>query len=449
MTREAKLAHFTIDGEGFTRIARDFLLSERPAQAWRFVVDGLQGDGVTEFATKLLEGKMKLVGNESGMEPVEDNDEEHLEEVRYIYAGRVRIDKTWWRPRAVVTNYGPDDAYAASDLINKDTTSADRLFGTRSKTATHEWYRVRTAFYAREGEKVVDVDGKWVIFEPTSEPPFWWPELRSPKEAIASMEKVGRALEEEKWSQRFGSSGQNKQKAVAEAFTQAIPSMSEARAKADRAEREEQEREREKVYQAKVEEIRVQVLAQANGDMLDLKLEDGTIIPVPRAPFICWALRRTALAPLAPPWKCVSPSGMKMQMDDPFHTDWVIGAGRDLNEAYDGPLKKASEEAMFELQHEFGQYGCTVLVDGSDVIGVVGKDILVLADLHPDHLEQVLKARAVITQTGGKLAHLAQVALEKQVPMLLVPDALKRYPEGTKLTLSPSEGSVRVHSKGF
>ena len=59
-------------------ITKESQLAEKRAQAWRFVVDGLQGDGVTEFATKLLEGKMKLVGNESGMEPQSWHVEETL-----------------------------------------------------------------------------------------------------------------------------------------------------------------------------------------------------------------------------------------------------------------------------------------------------------------------------------------------------------------------------------
>jgi hypothetical protein len=39
------------------------------------------------------------------------------------------------------------------------------------------------------------------------------------------------------------------------------------------------------------------------------------------------------------------------------------------------------------------------------------------------------------------LAH----AIEREIPIFLVPDAVRRFPSGTKLTLDPTNGGVTVH----
>lgn len=226
------------------------------------------------------------------------------------------------------------------------------------------------------------------------------------------------------------------------------------------------------------EDIRRKVLKQAKGDMMDLHTADGRkIATVPRAPFMVWALGRTSLKHLAPPWETVSPPGLKLQMDEPAHTDWFYGAtiyitpdervrarfphAETLDEAkelaqawgvklgrydfdYNGLLHEASNHEMFELQDRLGNFETPVVVDAGDVTGTVGKEIVVLPDLSPAHVAKIVKAKGIITQVGGKVAHIAQLALERSITIMRVDDAVTRFPEGTKLTLYPGEGRIYV-----
>jgi phosphohistidine swiveling domain-containing protein len=78
------------------------------------------------------------------------------------------------------------------------------------------------------------------------------------------------------------------------------------------------------------------------------------------------------------------------------------------------------------------------------VHGEVGEDILVLRNLAPTdaNLTALVKAKCVITEEGGQLAHLAQVALERAVPMVRVLDATKRYRKGQQLRVDAERGIV-------
>jgi len=50
----------------------------------------------------------------------------------------------------------------------------------------------------------------------------------------------------------------------------------------------------------------------------------------------------------------------------------------------------------------------------------------------------------VITEKGGTLAHLVQIALEDNLRIVRVENALTLYPEGTPVTVDLERGTVRV-----
>jgi len=85
---------------------------------------------------------------------------------------------------------------------------------------------------------------------------------------------------------------------------------------------------------------------------------------------------------------------------------------------------------------------CKTLVDAGSVTGTVGDDVLVLTDMHPSQVELLSRARALIVERGGATAHLATVAREMGVTVMLVPDAVTRYPEGTNVDIDPVSGTV-------
>lgn len=506
---ETKTAHFRVNGADFTRLVRDFMLSERPSAAWRLIAKGLRDEegqgGAERYATGILDGKLKLVGNEKSLRILKDvtkSAKGYIKTLQYIYAGRIRLgpQRAWYRPYAEVVEFGPDDAAYASQrtrlglrspLVNPEdfpegdvTTHAD----------LRHWAAERVHFYGREGDRVVAVrkrrqktvlDPLYVrllIFEPVGELPHWWKEHTRPEQALEEFLGVERRLHVERWSDRFHprasrddedderDDGENVAGDVGGAFARGVVDSLAALSTRQEREREQEERftKEDAARHARCEEIRAAVLAQAAGDMMDLHLRDGTkVATVPRAPFVRWALSRTSLRHLAPPWNTVSPSGMKLAMDEPDHTDWFFGATihvtKELSETekelqaawsahdrrydydYSSPLNDAAHNEMFELQEKLGEFEAAVIVDAGDVFGTVGREIVVLPDLQPDHVERMKDAKAILTETGGRVAHIAQIALEGNITIMRVSDACARYPEGTSVTLLPGEGKVRVH----
>jgi phosphohistidine swiveling domain-containing protein len=233
----------------------------------------------------------------------------------------------------------------------------------------------------------------------------------------------------------------------------------------DREAAEEQiDREREALRLKRVAQLREQILQQAGDDLLDLTWEATDRVPagsakVPRAPFLHWAFARMKMFEAQlPSWQTVSPIGLKMMNDDPFHTDWVIGAGFDPDDRsvlyYPSPIADAAMQLSHNLQDEFDEPSDVhVLVDGPYASGTVyhGKKkkpspdgaIVVLPNLHPDYLEAIADAAAVITEEGGAVAHLAQVGRERNLPIVRIAGALERFNEGETVSVDTATRTVR------
>lgn len=446
----SKTVHFSVEGAGFTELARNIMLSEKAAQAWRLITEGLIGsDRVDRLARQLLDGDLKLTGtsdHEDGLSFVKDTDSaEYKKNLKYIYAGRVRVGGAWWRPRAEVTDFGPGDMAFAQQQSPEHMHPIGNI--TEGVPRMKALYRGRVAYYALEGERVLEatIGGKrqYIIFEPTSEPPFWWAEKHYPTEAVVEFLEVGRRLHQESWSSTI--EAQLAQRAYSGTSRRPRPETEE-----EKMERYGLEEERyifqDKLYQDQLDSIGEEVRAKAKQPWVELNVKDRGIVTVPREPFLQWALGRTSLKHLAPPWVAVSPTGMKLPMDDPFHTDWMLGARLDLRSDYgfSSAVQMAATEKMFLLQREWGEFKCAVIVGGAGgkITGRVGGEIVVLPNLAPDHLDKIKYARVIITEKGGALTHLAQVALERTIPIVRVEDATKRYLVGHKLMVDIDKGLI-------
>jgi phosphohistidine swiveling domain-containing protein len=242
----------------------------------------------------------------------------------------------------------------------------------------------------------------------------------------------------------------------------------------DEAAREEAEdqidAEREALRLRRLADLRVVILKQAGDDLLDLSWNvvmnhDNTevrvpagAVKVPRAPFLHWAFARMKMfEEQLPPWQTVCPPGMKMMNDDPYHTDWVVGAGLDPDDRsllyYPGPVADAAMQLAHELQDKFDKPSpIHVLVDGPHAIGPVhhGKRkkpcpagaIVVLPNLHPDYVITIEDAVGVITEEGGAVAHLAQVGRERNLPIVRIENALKRFAPDEQIVIDTASRSV-------
>jgi len=97
-------ATISVTGEFVTNKARQLMLSGSPSGAWKLLTRGLQGDGVEGLASDILEGTTKLVGTNELETADEDQDDpevkQYLKDLRYTYAGRIRVNGIWYRPSA-------------------------------------------------------------------------------------------------------------------------------------------------------------------------------------------------------------------------------------------------------------------------------------------------------------------------------------------------------------
>lgn len=457
MTEQHTL-HFRITGDSFTGLVRDMVLSERAEHAWRTVTEGLGGDGLADAAVAVFRGEMKFTGNESdgmGLEPDTDEATAHyLKDLAFIYSGRFRLSGVngWWRPRSRVTSFGPKDV----EFCRKN--------GWAPTTEN------RARYYAWDGERVVKTKGGAVCVEPVEAPPDWFQNRSMDVDAaVEACAAVGRHLEEDGFAVRYAdNSGELTESSSYKAARFVYPGWDDNKPTLD-TERQDTER-RERTRRVVVAMHRKAIAEQAAGDYVDIYPDDpkedtdddGVAIArdpnkvlcrVPRAAFYQYALHRTALRGMAPEWKPVAGSGWKLNGDDPFHTDCFLGAVNpngtpvaddDAEYDYNSPFHEGLSRARFELQRKLGRFECTVLSGTGYVSGVVGKDILVLPNLHPDHLPAMLRAKAVVANVGGRTAHLVQVALERNYPIVLVPGATTKFPADETLTIHLDTGRLTL-----
>lgn len=417
------MAHFSVSGDDLTTLVRELMLSEEPERAYRVLTTGLTGGypGLVEhWSPKVLDGHARLSGNASSMECIEEEDRDYQAQLRSVYAGRFQVAKRWYRPRAKVTDLGAEDV---PDLPGVPLN-------------LRAWTRARMEHYGRPGEVAFGN----VLFEPCDALPHWWVPNRDAESALGDWTAAGNPLETTGWTDVYGSCRR---------MPPPEPRILEDLRKKDaRLQATHDTEEHQRAWDDKIRGACQKILAQAGDDLFDLTLADGSAVRIPTAPFTRWALNRTALKHLAPHWSNVSESGWKLVDDDPDHTDWMVGAGLDLQRAYEIHVQDAILDKVNAIQADLGKFEVAVLVGGSPVHDVIGSQgIVVLPDLSPDHVLAIQSARAILTERGGAMAHLSTLARERAVPVLRVKDACRIFRPGMRVSLYPDEGRVEVNDR--
>lgn len=451
---------FRVDGEYLTRLSRDRVIEERFDHGFNILFDGLVGISADQVL-KILRGDAKLIGV-NDLDMVDDDDTDYKAQLDYFYAGVwVTSGGRYLRPYAVVTSWGSEDM-AHSDKITPDSDNCNRKSGTFASVMGE--MAGRDLFYADDMQRDVvkylrykpnnpDIaqgrDGTVaILFKEVKNFPHL---LRRPHhEAQAALDEFlsesGRGLEIRGYVQTFPPMERELRSNVVPIK---IPDMDEGRL--DRVNRV-----LENMRSKSVEKYREEIIAQAGDNWIDMEYK-GKTIRVPEAPFQQWCLWRTDGAHLALPWNKVSPSGMKMGGDDPYHTDFLIGAGFEPRAMLDDEeLERAFYDLRYKVQHEKMDFKCAVLsgrgYQQGTVIHVVTGDetipddaIVIVKNAAAKHLDQVLRARAVIVERGGAMAHLVTVARETEALIVRVKDAMKIYPNGSSVTVNANIGTVTLH----
>lgn len=463
-------AAFLITGEFLTDTARSLVLDGEPSKAWALIADCLMGDGTETVARGVLEGRLDLAGDSRvGVSVVDAEDSsEYLDQLNYIYAGRWKSKHGWCRPCAKIVAWNRDSGRLAARRLNRGELRVEDLGPGSSMRA---FARARAEFYCgkREFFEIVAVDGRqtFVVFESCGEPPFWMVNRNhTAQDAVDDVIRAGRRLEQRGEAVRS-----------IKAFVETIievddVDLSDAAARDLRSMAAEAEEEAEdRARAAEILRIGEEVRAQAGDDTFELVLLDGRTVTVPRAPFVCWAMMRTD-PEAAPPWKPVSPSGLKLMNDDPYHSDWMLGAGIDLAESYKDNVNRPAWDEAARIQEALRDRAvdehcdtprdvptgilaaldslrrstvrATVIVKGGKVSGTIGEDVAVLPDLSPLRVPEIERAKAVIAETGGPASHLAIVARGQDLTVMRVANAMGIFEPGMRVTLDPQNGAITI-----
>lgn len=504
---------FRVEGEALTDIARQRVIEDRFDHGYRILFEGLHGIS-SDQVLSILRGDSKLVGvNDVDMVP--DDDQEWKAQLRYRFAGVwVTSQGRFMRPYAIVTSWGPDDMRHASD-ITPDSDSVKRTVNSFSRN--DDEMAGRDLFYAddprrdaRKDLRVASGTSDQVARDRQGCVSILFREVRGfpmtlmtahndAQKALDVYLAAGLHLEERGYIQTFPRE-HFKVRYECETITDPAPL---ARTHPDINEASQTDfreigRFRNKVIDARTRKMtleeyeeyqrimanrdgpleqrmqalnkameiqrdldrhipawRTDIVAQAGDDWIEMPFQDGTI-RIPRAPFEQWCLWRTDGAHLAMPWKAVSPQGVKMFGDDPYHTDFLIGAGLEPDAMQADPaLNDAIYSLRADIQKQKMGFDCAVLSGAGEAWGTIvhpkpGDEIaddavVVVGTASARYLDIALKARAVIVERGGEMAHLVTVAREKEAIIVRMPDALKLYPAGSSVTVDASRGRIQLH----
>lgn len=195
---------------------------------------------------------------------------------------------------------------------------------------------------------------------------------------------------------------------------------------------------------------------------INLKNKNGELLAkAPYLPFAHWALRPINERKSLPSYISQSPVGLKMQNDDPFHSDWMIAAGLDLDTDYDGDVQNVANDIRYHMQRMVKNVEYMVLSNGGVVSGKVrfctpnnvheveDGDIVVIPNGNIDyqlHVEKAIKSGngGVICEVANRVAHLVLVGKERKVTIMHMEHADFRLKNDMIVTLCPDKGTITV-----
>lgn len=444
------MAHLSIHGEFITDYVRGLVLEGNAEKAWITLEECLlsdEGDVPYSVIANILNGAARLEGvNDCFL--VEEQNIEYQNELRYTYAGCVQVGGMWYRPILVVPSYSSEAVRTASTFHSVSRAlQADRHIFCDDNGVIESWVEEWEELFAqwqlfrlRGHVRLEKVLGFFVLWDVCPARPLWF--KGAPKNfeaAFVEFLEAGKNLSlvdendllsfyEDFSRSNFYDDDQFDQWELL-TLTQKLVNHRNG------AKKSEEQR-----------QLQEEINRRAGSDVLELRVA-SKVYTVPRAPFIHWALRKTKFTHFAPNWEVVCPSGMKMANDDPYHSDWMLGAGIPLHKSYDRDLVLAATDLAAKVQEEICGTSTYVLA-GADGYhhGSVGESILVIPHLGVEYAEAALnpKVRVIIAEEGGALSHLVSVGREARLCVLRVENATSLFPLGTLLEVNQETGKVSV-----
>ena len=485
------MAHLQITGEFITNRARQLVIEEDWTYASRFVTDALVGIS-DEQAIGVIKGTHRLTGiNNISYEEEDEAGRTAAEELYgsvFDCRGTLLHNGRRYQPYLCVDSFGIEDAsylkpYDDTSLQNQRDERLPHVVWSAGQMTDEDGKR-RALFYAENPKRDIvfrlfrqDRTETFVLFEPAYDSfPPWMPCFRTPQEAFAAAESTTPTFGHR---ERFPKAETTRTVPYSE--EPAAPKVAEAPVAADQnavpADPEDAE-EQVVWYEGSdvecpsvedIENIRKQVIDFADNDSeygwktftyVDPKTKQSCTLRAPGRAMVAYALSNTQAAHLSPAYTPFSPQHLKMDNDNPYHSDAWLGCGLELGIlVYNRQdLRNATfSELAFSLQQELLKYRIHVLSSGGvkycsgkvvtekdDVSRVNSEAILVVNAAGVEHELAALRAGAVICETGGPLAHLVTVCRERGIPIVRMDQATETYRSGMLLTLDLEKGEIGI-----
>lgn len=464
--RSVSFRNGTGAGAFYTKHLRDMVLSHRWRQAFNDAHEMFVGID-DESVWAILRGQKRLQEDADGdMDLVDDgNAYDYLTQLDYLYGGVCEVEGRLYRPARVVTDYGPEDHRLTlrSNLNFIPESFHDQFMDIRDEVM------IRAKKYKRDDSEVLFVCRApsqrqpdkirpfVVIFKPAPDLPLWILPKRNPQEAVnAALEYIDytghareyRSPDPERRQFDFGA---ELEKVRASKRVKTMAEVDFARLAM------EQQAEAAEEHRAVVEDRTVEIMrrnAQLGYGVRLVDFGELGVRQVPEGPLLRWAvdtLRIEGHADLIE-WTPISPVGVKMNYDNPAHTDWRTAAG-----LLDEDVSSFEYDLAWEIQHELLGFEVHVLSQGRDFASgrikvclrpdeeVDGDTIAVIPNAGVRFFELALQAAAVIAVEGGELSHLAINGLDAGILVVRDPNAMETYRDGMTVAIDGVAGTVRLH----
>ena len=379
---------------------------------------------------EILKGNKTLVGRStdaSGIDYVDDSDEKFRDYIASVYDGAHLIDGMLYRPVSVITDYGQRDQIGEGYLADQVSLEDQRSLPNFDRAELLK----RALFYANGNTLakaiLCEVPAKRdaqerqtlaVIFEPARDLPSWIKPAKNAQSAaeqrLSHLEYIGHET------------------------------LYPSRRKSDVP----PESERKAAILEQNSALGYGLRAINFGEKLGVR-------HVPLAPLIAWAagrLRSYHTGKISiPDWKPINPSGLKQNMDDPAHTDWMLAAGLLDPDLWGKELDKRMWEISEDLQTEIVGIQLHVLAAGKatadgvikfcrSAAGVDHNTIAVVPNASVRYYEIALKAAATIVLEGGAMSHLAVNGLADNLLIVRISSARATFKDGDQVTLDIEHG---------
>ncbi|MFK4135979.1 PEP-utilizing enzyme [Pseudomonas luteola] len=444
---------------------------------WRGALDLLISDDQMsyEHAISLLKGETELVGNSSSgifLKPIEDKSsvELYLDTLAFQNAGLWRNGDYVYRPVKRIVALGPKDRNPLVkyiDLLDWDSHNLLKArfdsYATGNEVVTFPEGLVEQESIDLTGNK--EPEDMAVIWEQISDYPLWIVPARDPITALTrgikhrTLETVGDTSLIELMADK------DRYKTY----------LYENKHKLNEKQEDDYWQFRDADRLTELSSMRKRIEEQAGpkgGDgwiRMPIHKKDSdqiqSYLDVPKAPFYRWALRNIPSVKLGihDDWQLVSQVGAKMPHDDPYHTDWVIGAGLDPETFYSKheDISNSSYTLRMELTTSLTKFEFVTLAKPSNpqrskVSGKIRRlkpgevlnkgEIGVIPEASVEYEAALRSAFAVgsalICMTGGKLAHIAVVGREMDVPVIMW-DKAHLLDEFHKVSIDMNTGTIK------